>query len=431
MLLLHVSDIHFRHPICNTDRDPDRPFRTRLIQDARDRVKVLGPVNAILVGGDIAFAGKLEEYEAALRWLYELADACGCDRTRIFVIPGNHDVDRDVIRKDLSVQNAQRAIVNGKSADDKEWQLQRQLQHAETGPALLRPIAAYNEFALRFSGAIFAPERMFWKSDLPLGDGVTLRIYGLNSTILSGWRTPEGENDLEKDLYVEPQQTALDPVDDVVNLVMCHHPPDWLIDGDRVADDVNGRCSIHLFGHKHRQRIVRDPKYVTFYAGAVNPERQAKDWRPGYNIIDLSLGKNKAGQPQLDVAAHLLEWQTSPEGFKPIRDDDCDIHYANVRLRNVSLRPQVAAAALAAPVADQLPDGMEAVMSEDRARSIVLRFWNLDMSDRRAISRKLKLIESDEANLPLAERFGRALLRAGERRQLEELDREIAKREKR
>jgi 3',5'-cyclic AMP phosphodiesterase CpdA len=88
MLILHVSDIHFRHPICNTDRDPDRPFRTRLIQDARERVKTLGSIDAILVGGDIAFAGKPEEYEAALKWLYELADACGCDRTRISSYPG-------------------------------------------------------------------------------------------------------------------------------------------------------------------------------------------------------------------------------------------------------------------------------------------------------------------------------------------------------
>jgi hypothetical protein len=37
MLLLNVSDIHFNHPICNSLTDADRPFRTRLIQDARDR----------------------------------------------------------------------------------------------------------------------------------------------------------------------------------------------------------------------------------------------------------------------------------------------------------------------------------------------------------------------------------------------------------
>ncbi|MCK1418135.1 metallophosphoesterase [Bradyrhizobium sp. 171] len=431
MLLLHVSDIHFRHPICNTNRDPDRPFRTRLIQDARDRVKSLGSVDAILVGGDIAFAGKPQEYVAALKWLYELADACGCARNRIFVIPGNHDVDRDVIRADLSVQNAQRAIVNAASADDKEWQIERQLQHAETGPALLRPIAAYNDFAFNFSGNIFAPERLSWKADLPFRDGITLRIHGLNSTILSGWRTPEGQNDVERDLYVEPQQTALDPVDDVVNLVMCHHPPDWLTDGDRVADDVTSRCTVHLFGHKHRQRIVRDPRYVTFYAGAVNPERQAKDWRPGYNMIDLSLGRNKTGQPQLEVAAHLLEWQTSPEGFKAIKDDDCEIHHAEVRLRNVNPRPSAAVVGPASPVAEPPSDGVEAVMSDDRARSIVLRFWQLDMSDRREISRTLKLNDPAEAGLPPSERFGRVLIRAGQKNLLEELDREIAKRERR
>jgi len=427
MLLLHLSDIHFRHPVCNSDSDPDRPFRTRLIQDARERVKKLGPVDAILVGGDIAFAGKPEEYQAALKWLFELADACGCDHSRIYVIPGNHDVDQDVIKKDVSVQNAQRAII---SASNKERELLRQLQHVETGPALLRPIGAYNDFAGRFSAAIFAPERVFWKADLPLADGVMLRIHGLNSTILSGSHTPEGRNDVERDLYVEPRQTALDPVDNVVNLVMCHHPPDWLTDADRFSDDVKGRASVHLFGHKHRQRIDRDPNYVTFSAGAVNPDRQERGWSPGYNIVRLALGTDAAGAPKLTVEAHLLEWQMSPEGFRPILDHGKDVHLWDVRLRNIHPRPPAPVAAPAAPVADPPPGGMEAVMSEDRARSIVLRFWNLDMSDRREISRKLKLTEPAEAGLPPSERFGRALLRAGQLNLLDELDREIAKKEK-
>ena len=97
IVIVHLSDIHFRHPICATNRDPDKPFRTRLIQDARQRVQAIGHVDAILVGGDIAFAGKPEEYAVALSWLYELADACGCRHTRIYVVPGNHDIDRDII----------------------------------------------------------------------------------------------------------------------------------------------------------------------------------------------------------------------------------------------------------------------------------------------------------------------------------------------
>ena len=118
MLIVHLSDIHFHHPICATDRDPDKPFRTRLVQDARQRTETLGPIDAILVGGDIAFAGKPEEYAVARAWLYELADACRCRHERIYVIPGNHDIDRDIIIHNLSVQNAQQAIMR---AENKEF----------------------------------------------------------------------------------------------------------------------------------------------------------------------------------------------------------------------------------------------------------------------------------------------------------------------
>ena len=423
MLVLHLSDIHFHHPICATDRDPDKPFRTRLVQDARQRTETLGPIDAILVGGDIAFAGKPEEYAVALAWLFELADACGCKRERIYVIPGNHDVDRDIIVSSLSVQNAQQAIIR---AVNRESELLRQLSHQDTGPALLKPLAAYSDFALNFWCEVFAPEKLFWHADMPLADGVTLRIYGLTSTILSGAGAPNNRKEEPGELYLGPHQTVLDPVDNVVNLVMCHHPPDWLSDGDRATDDITARASIHLFGHKHRQRLVRDPRYVTFFAGAVNPDRQEKDWRPGYNIIRLSLEHDAARQPQLDVEGHLLEWQTSPEMFKPIIDDDCDVHRARVRLRNI--RPT-----LPTPAADEADeaDETEVAMGDERARNIVLRFWNLDMSDRREISRKLKLIEPEEVNLPPGERFGRALLRAGQRNLLDTLASEIEKREKR
>jgi predicted phosphodiesterase len=430
MLILHLSDIHFHYPACASEIDPDRPFRTRLFQDARERAESLGDIDAILVGGDIAFAGKPEEYVEALKWLYELADACRCKRERIYVIPGNHDIDRQIIIKNLAVQNAQQAIIR---ATDKERELARQLRHKDTGPALLAPLSAYNDFAVKFWCEVFAPEKLFWHQDVPLADGVQLRIYGLTSTILSGAGAPNDKNDEPRDLYLSPQQTVLNPVDNVVNLVMCHHPPDWLLDGDRAADDISGRTSIHLFGHKHRQRIHRDRSHVAFYAGAVNPDRQERDWKPGYNIIRLSLGKDARGDFQLEVEAHLLEWQTNPEMFKPILDDDyakSDVHRAEVRLRNIRVPAPTAVAHATATFAVQQVDA-ETAMGEERAKNIVLRFWDLTMSDRREISQTLHLLEPDEMNLPQPERYGRALLRAGQRNLLEELAGEIEKREKR
>jgi DNA repair exonuclease SbcCD nuclease subunit len=74
------------------------------------RVEELGPVDAILVGGDIAFKGHPDEYAPAAAWLHELADQVGCSRNRIYVVPGNHDVDRTIARESLRTRNAHDAI---------------------------------------------------------------------------------------------------------------------------------------------------------------------------------------------------------------------------------------------------------------------------------------------------------------------------------
>lgn len=425
MLLLHVSDIHFHHPICTTDRDPDRPYRTRLVQDVKDWQPKLGKFDAILVTGDIAYAGKEAEYTEARKWLDELAAAAGCGPHHVHVIPGNHDVDRQIILDRLPIRNAQQAII---AAQNKERVLAAQLDHTETGPALLAPMEAYAKFAARYSCDLFWPEKFFWRHDLQLAPGVLLRIFGLTSTILSGNRLPE--DDRAGDLYLSPQQTVLNPEDNVVNLVMSHHPPDWFLDKDDVEDAVNGRAAIHLFGHKHRQRIHRDPSYVTFYAGAVNPVRQEKDWKPGYNIIRIELGRDANDRPQLEIEAHLLEWQKSPEMFKAILDDDHDrspVYRATVRLRNIRAADNHVPAREVSAMVQQVA---EAAVKEERAKAIVLRFWDLSMADRREISQKLNLLEPGDAGLTLAEKYGRALIRAGERDLFEKLAKEIEKKER-
>ncbi|MBK9392612.1 MAG: metallophosphoesterase [Uliginosibacterium sp.] len=97
MRLLHLSDIHFRSPDCeNPTTDINQPYRTHLVQDVVELCRAGGRVDAILVGGDIAYKGAPEEYKVARAWLLDLAHQCGCDPDGIYVVPGNHDVDRGV-----------------------------------------------------------------------------------------------------------------------------------------------------------------------------------------------------------------------------------------------------------------------------------------------------------------------------------------------
>ena len=427
MLLLHISDIHFREPDCiNPDLDPDRPYRTRMLQDVRQRVQATGTVGAMLIGGDVAFKGHPAEYAVARTWIYELAAACGCHPERIFVIPGNHDVDRGAITGSAAVRNAQAAIMAA-APPRREREFRAQFMDAETGRALFKPLAAYNEFAKYFSCQIYAPDHLYWKQDLPLRDGVHLRIHGLTSVLLSG---AGGREDTRESLYLSPLQTTLDPVEDVVNLVLCHHPPDWFCDQDEVDEKITNRATLHLFGHKHRQRIAREDGYVRFSAGAVNPDRGENGWQPAYNLIDVSLDGEGASRA-LQIEAHLLQWQANPEQYRPVLTTQGEPVFRHRIGFPGRARPPAAAPVAASTAAPKAPadTDVEAAMSDEGTRNLVIRFWNLSASQRRDVALKLSLIGRDELQLPEPERYGRALLRAGERGVLNDVAREVAARE--
>ncbi|UHQ19025.1 metallophosphoesterase [Lysobacter sp. KIS68-7] len=431
MLLLHVSDIHFRSPDClDSNLDPERPYRTRLLQDVRARVAELGPVGAILVGGDIAFKGAADEYQVAMTWLRELAAVAGCPIERVFVVPGNHDVDRAIAQRPAT-RNV-RAAISQAGAERRDRELRAQIMDSDTGRALLAPIGAYNEFAKDLNCQVYFPERLYWKQDLELDHGVTLRVHGLTSSLLSG---TDG-NDTRESLYLSPLQTVLDPVDDVVNLVLCHHPPDWLMDQDDANDAICGRASIHMFGHKHRQRIQRDPQYIRFSAGAVNPDRQEPGWLPGYNLVDVRVageGKDRV----LRIEAHLRQWQSNPDQFRAVLDaggEDVfrhEIRIPSSTLSGVSVVDDAGiggSESLYQP-ADSADADSEAAMGDPITRNLVFRFWKLQSSQRREIALGLDLITEDEMRVPEPERYGRALIRASERGKLDELARQVAQKE--
>ena len=435
MLLLHLSDIHFKAPECLTpELDPDRPIRSYMIQDIRQQVADLGPATAILISGDVAFKGAEEEYKTAATWITELCAVAGCPPERVFVVPGNHDVSRELIRERAATRNAQLAIA-GAPEERREQVLREQINDGDTAQALLAPISAYNDFAAKYSCQVYLPERIKWVQDLDFGSGAKLRLHGLTSTFLSG---QNAEDDIRGGLYLSPMQTAFNPETDVVHLVLCHHPPDWLIDQDDVVDAVNGAAAVQMFGHKHRQRIECDVAHVRLSAGAVNPDRYELGWSPGYNLVRMSLD----GQPRdrvLNVEARLREWQTSPKLFRAVETEDGEAvfrHSIRFPAAPGPSRPgggskeSPGANAVARPVEAAAGDlGKEAAMGNPITRNLVFRIWNLRRSEQREILDGLGLLSAEEAGLPEAERYGRALVRASQEGLLEDLAREVEKRE--
>jgi hypothetical protein len=404
-----------------------------MIQDVRSRCAASGSwVDAIFIGGDIAYRADPVEYGAADRWIDDLIASCGCSLEKVYVVPGNHDVDRGIIKRHRNIQNAQ-AMIAGAPAAQRAGELRAQLTDEAVGHAVFEPLAAYNEFAKRFDCQVY-PTHLLWKQDISLRHDVTLRLHGVTSTLLSGAVGNPDQNDTRDSLYLSPWQTVFDPADNVVNAVMSHHPPDWFMDHEAVEAAVRGRTALHFFGHRHTQGNVRDPQYMRFEAGALNPDPNELSWHPAYNIIDLKV-EGEGEHRRLHIDTQFMSWQAGqPERYiRLVSSEDTEIWHHEIRIpAPVGLPPVHQATPVTATVTTSLPavvavDPGSVVMSEQSKRRIVTRWWRLPMDARREIALKLQLIVEAEIELPEPERYGLALMRAGERGKIAELTQEIEK----
>ena len=227
MLILHISDIHFRINEAGSAMDPNHHLRARLVQDAKKQCEKLDAVpDAVLVSGDIAFSGHPEEYAFAQTWFEELCDAIGCEIGKIFVIPGNHDVQRDIAKKPM-VQAAHKDIKDTE-AHLLGAKLSGYLNDEDNGKQLYGPLENYNNFAGTYLCSLTPPNRTKLDRLYTLDDGSKLRITGLNSAFVSS------HTDTERSLFVDPASFTITNEYGVTHLVFCHHPYTGLVARVRV-----------------------------------------------------------------------------------------------------------------------------------------------------------------------------------------------------
>ena len=231
MLLLHLSDIHFRKGEVGTAMDPNAHLRSELLRDAVAQCELIGAVpDAVLVSGDVAFAGESDEYAYALSWLDKLCRGCGTTLSAVFVIPGNHDVARSVASRTL-IQAIHRAI---KTTNDitLDSLLRGLLSEEESSRLLYEALGPYNSFAGQFFCDLLPPERTIAQRDIYLNDGSILRLSGFNSAFVSSAADKKG------DLFIDPACMQLVRDRGVELLVMCHHQVKL-----RIRDTICSGCS--------------------------------------------------------------------------------------------------------------------------------------------------------------------------------------------
>ena len=249
---MHFSDIHFSNTNPPGVFDPDEDVRREVLRDLSERVEKDGPCDAILVTGDIGYSGKKEEYDNAASWLEEAREIAKCANDMILVCPGNHDVDRGIHSENSIIRDSQLSILRGKNVGEREREFFKRLDQDQGARLLFAPLDAFNEFAARYGCSFYTKDRFVFEQDLKLNDGSVLRIRGMNSALLSY------NNDDRNNLLLSSRAWTMHREDGVAYLAMAHHPPSWLFDEQEADRAITDRALIHLFGHEHNHRIIRD-----------------------------------------------------------------------------------------------------------------------------------------------------------------------------
>ncbi|MBU1341647.1 MAG: metallophosphoesterase [Proteobacteria bacterium] len=232
--LLHISDFHFKQ---NDVIDQSIVTESLLKRIERDKEKGINP-EIVIVSGDIAFSGKKEEYDLAEDFFEKLIKHTGINREKLFIVPGNHDVNRRCYRKsDIPVYSSMR-------------DLNEEISNEDFRKDLLKGMSEYYAFVEKYMPHLkhthngLVPFADNYKCDA----GKNINIIGLNSAWMSRSDTDErriaiGEFQVRSALKSLPEYD--------VRIFLFHHPINFLWGDDAKILKSYVNNSILLTGHLH------------------------------------------------------------------------------------------------------------------------------------------------------------------------------------
>lgn len=241
---LHLSDLHLRADA----RDPyDRNKVLRpLLATVRDRAEQNGPPDLVFVTGDIACTGSRADYDLAAGFADDLAAAAHVRPERIWLVPGNHDVDRGAGRW------LRRTLDSAQEADNDFFGL---INHGHREP-YLNKLAAYRDFVRAFQpGCALAEGDVVRQPEIVEVGGARVGVLPLNSA----WFCQDDDDQGRLWLgarTVRERGDHLAQRDPHVVFVLLHHPFGWLHADESAQAWIRQVYPIILSGHLHTSDVT-------------------------------------------------------------------------------------------------------------------------------------------------------------------------------
>jgi predicted MPP superfamily phosphohydrolase len=235
--LLHISDLHVK-----SGQEFDRsvvldPLIDRVEQDIADGIQP----EIVVVTGDVGFSGKEAEYQKAKAFFDELLARMKLSQDRLFIVPGNHDVDRSKYRpKDIPAYESMK-------------ELNVELENEEYRADLLKGMNDYFTFMETSYPHLKSHDNRLIPFVHAFDAQCSKRIglVGLNSAWMCRKSPDEreiaiGEYQINKAMEELKGKGKMDVV-----VTLFHHPLSWLWPPDRMICRKHLNNSVILCGHLH------------------------------------------------------------------------------------------------------------------------------------------------------------------------------------
>jgi predicted phosphodiesterase len=252
---LHLSDLHVRG---EADWERDVVLRD-LRRDLPGLARKAGIEPKLLfVTGDIAWGGAPREYEVAQRFFDALGEALGLPlRERAFLVPGNHDAERE--RLDLIVAHQHKVL----AMDDDAFRTE--VGRLVTTPRLMRSFGERLHGFCAHTRRVLGPARGLlvdrpWRSDVVELDGMRVGVASLCSAWMCG---PDDDSKHRRIVLGEAQvrelAQELEAAGTHLRIALLHHPLDWLHEAEEgiIGGLLRRSFDVVLHGHRHRAEASR------------------------------------------------------------------------------------------------------------------------------------------------------------------------------
>jgi hypothetical protein len=305
--LLHISDLHMRSAAGPQGKRAEReaPFRWRVIGEEwrRNLDEIRGdgrPFDLIAFTGDLGDWGHPTDYPAAVEFLLELCVALSVPLQHLFVISGNHDVDR--ARQHSAWKGLREKLRQTSAGAVSEWMAGGNappgFDAAWRDGVLERQAGFWHAISIDLERPGLAPSqsphgRLGYRSTIALDRlAVPVHIIGLDTAWLAGDDSDTGN------LWLTEHQVELLGSDrgaplSGLRIALMHHGFADLADGNRTKQLLAGRADVVLHGHQHEPTASSwndpDRNLLVLAAGCLYEGDHQHRYLNAHQVVDFNV----------------------------------------------------------------------------------------------------------------------------------------------